>query len=81
MKYVNETGGSTMIVDIGARAPLLIISKKGMKRYIDGKKANEKDKKYTEYERRFKFGENVYVSNKNVTFTIIIKGDDGDNIR
>ena len=81
MKYVNETGESTMIVDIRARVPLLIISKKGMKRYIDGKKAKEKDKIYTEYERRFKFGENVYVSNKNVTFTIIIKGDDGDNIR
>ena len=46
VKYVNETGESTMIVDIGARVPLLIISKKGMKRYIDGKKANEKDKKY-----------------------------------
>ena len=54
MKYVNVTGGSTMIVDIGAEVPLLIVSKKGVKRYIDEKKVDIKDIKYSECEKKFK---------------------------
>ena len=46
IKHMNVTGGSTMIVDI--------VSKKGVKRYIDEKKVDIKDIKYSECEKKFK---------------------------
>ena len=74
VNFFNETGGSTMIMD--SAAPLSIVSAKSMRKYIDEKQVNVEDKEYTESEKIFRFGENVYVSKKKVTYPSVEKEDE-----
>ena len=58
-----------------------MVSEKWMKKYIDEKVVNEDELEYKNCVRRFRFGENVYLSTKEVRFPIIVKIEDRDYIK
>ena len=79
VRFVSETGGLKILVDSGA--PLSVVSEKWMKKYINEKVVDEKELEYRNCVRRVRFGENVYLSTKEVKFPLIVKVEDGDYIK
>ena len=79
LKFKSETRGLILIVDSGA--PLSIVSERGLKKYIEKKVVIEKDFQYKNCGRRFRFGENIYISMKEVKFPIVVKVEDGDFVK
>ena len=71
VRLVNEAKGMQMIVDSGA--PVLITTSKWMERYL--KKMEVKKDKITEKKcnRRFKMGENIYLSDKEIMLPVRMK--------
>ena len=58
-----------MIVD--SDAPLSLVSEKWMRKNINEKVVDENELEYRNFVRRFRFGENVYLSTKEVRFHIV----------
>ena len=71
VKGVKEAERLKMIVDSGA--PLYIVNERWMKKYIEEKEVSVEELEKTCCDRRFRFGENVYLSNSEIRFPIVIK--------
>ena len=67
-----------MLVDSGA--PVLIAPSKWIEKYLKEIELNKDDIIKKEYNRRFKMGENIYLSNKEITLPVRMKTDDHDFI-
>ena len=79
IRYVDELEGLRMIVDSGA--PMSIVIAGWLEKYL---KEMEVDARYIEEKscnRRFRFGEKVYKSHKEVTIPIVLKFRDEDYVR
>ena len=71
VRYVNESDGLKMIVDSGA--PMSIVSAGWLCKYLKEMEVDEKDVEEKSCNRRFRFGEKVYQSKKDVLMPIIMK--------
>ena len=79
IRLVNETKGMQMIVDSGA--PMSIATTKWMDRYLKSMEVKEDEITEKVCNRKFKMGENVYLSNREIALPIRIKTDSDDYIR
>ena len=75
VRFVSGTGGLKMIDD--SCALLSVVSEKWMRKYINEKVVDENELEYRNCVRRFRFGENVYLSTKEVKFPIVVEVEDG----
>ena len=76
---MSETIGCKMIVDTGP--PLIIVSKKWLKKYIGEKAVNEKDLECRNCLRILHCGEDLYLIMNKFKFTIVVKVEEGDYIK
>ena len=67
-----------MIVDSGA--PMSIVSDKCLDKYIEGMKVDREEIEKKICLKKFRFGENVYISIKEVMLPLIIRVQDGTYI-
>merc|ERR1712089_90541 len=79
VRYVNETKGIQMIVDSGA--PVSIATSKWMEKYLSEMEVNRDEITERECNRKFKMGENVYKSNRELTLPVRMRTDDDSFMR
>ncbi len=79
VRYVNEARGMQMIVDSGA--PVSIATSKWMEKYLKEMEVNKDEIKERESNRKFKMGENVYKSNRELTLPVRMRTDDDSFMR
>ena len=78
VRYVDEAKGMQMIVDSGA--PVSIATSKWMERYLKEMEVKKDDIIEKECNRRFKMGENIYLSDKEIMLPVRMKTDNDDFI-
>ena len=78
VRFVDEAKGMQMIVDSGA--PVSIATSKWMEKYLKEMEVNKDDIIEKECNRRFKMGENIYLSDKEITLPVRMKTDNDDFI-
>ena len=79
IRFVDEAKGMQMIVDSGA--PMSIATTKWMDRYLKSMEVKEDEITEKVCNRKFKMGENVYMSNREITLPVRMKTDSDDYIR
>ena len=79
IRLVNEAKGMQMIVDSGA--PMSITTTKWMDRYLKSMGVKENEISEKACNRKFKMGENVYLSNREIALPVRMKTDSDDYIR
>ena len=71
VRYVEETKGINMIVDSGA--PVSIATNKWMNGYLRAMKVNKEEIIEKECKRKFRMGENIYLSKQEITLPVRMK--------
>ena len=71
VSYVDEAKGMNMIVD--SSAPVLIATSKWMEKYLKTMGVKKEETNENECKRKFRMGENVYLSNREITLPIRIE--------
>merc|ERR1712089_31736 len=79
VRYVNETKGIQMIV--GSGAPVSIATSKWMEKYLNEMEVDRNEIIERECNRKFKMGENVYKSTKELTLPVRMRTDDDSFIK
>lgn len=79
VKYVNVGAEKIMLID--SSAPKSIVSKKWFAEYLKEAKVNGNEVKRRKCARRFRIGKTGYLSEKKVTFPVVMKTDRGDFVR
>merc|ERR1712002_169246 len=79
VRYVDEAKGMNMIVDSGA--PVSIATSKWMEKYLKTMGVKKEETTENECKRKFRMGENVYLSNKEITLPVRMKTESDDYIR
>ena len=79
VRYVNETKGIQMIVDSGA--PVSIATSKWMEKYLNEMEVDRNEITERECNRKFKMGENVYKSTKELMLPVRMRTDDDSFIK
>ena len=78
VRFVDESKGIQMIVD--SDAPVSIATSKWMERYLKEMEVKKDEIIEKKCNRRFKMGENIYLSDKEITLLVRMKTDDHDFI-
>ena len=76
MRYVNKTKGLQMIVDI--RAPMVKASSVQIDKYLKSREESKDEIIDKSFNRRFRMGENVLKSDKEITMPVVIEVRNGD---
>ena len=76
VRYVGEAKGMNMIVDSGA--PVSIATSKWMEKYLKTMRVKKEETTENECRRKFRMGENVYLSNRAITLPVRMKTDNDD---
>ena len=76
MRYVNKTKGLQMIVDI--RAPMVKASSVQIDKYLKSREESKDEIIDKNFDRRFRMGENVLKSDKEITMPVVIEVRNGD---
>ena len=79
VRYVNEAKGIQMIVDSGA--PVSIATSKWMEKYLKEMEVKKDEITEKECNRKFKMGENIYKSNRELTLPVRMRTDDDSFMR
>ena len=79
VRFVDEAKGMQMIVDSGA--PVSITTSKWMDRYLKNMEVKKDEMTEKECNRKFKMGENVYLSNREIMLPVRMKTENDDYIR
>ena len=79
VRYVDEAKGMNMIVDSGA--PVSIATSKWMEKYLKTMGVKKEETTENECKRKFRMGENVYLSNREITLPVRMKTENDDYIR
>merc|ERR1711881_5761 len=79
VRYVNETKGIQMIVDSGA--PVSIATSKWMEKYLNEMEVDRNEITERECNRKFKMGESVYKSTKELTLPVRMRTDDDSFVK
>merc|ERR1712002_653612 len=79
VRYVDETKDINMIVDSGA--PVSIATSKWMEKYYKTMGVKKEEIVENECKRKFRMGENVYISKKEITLPVRMKTESDDYIR
>ena len=79
VRYIDEAKGMNMIVDSGA--PVSIATSKWMEKYLKTMGVKKEETTENECKRKFSMGENVYLSNREITLPVRMKTDCDDYIR
>ena len=76
VRFVDEAKGMNMIVDSGA--PVSITTSKWMEKYLKNMEVKKDEITENECKRKFRMGENIYLSNREITLPVRIKTDNGN---
>ena len=79
VRFVDEAKGMQMIVD--SDAPVSIATSKWMEKYIKNMEVKKDEITENECKRKFKMGENIYLSNREITLPVRMKTEKDDYIR
>ena len=79
IRYVDEAKGMQMIVD--NFTPKFIATNKWMDKYLKSMEVKENEISEKVCNRKFKMGENVYLSNREIALPVRMKTNSDDNIR
>ena len=79
VRFVDEAKGMNMIVDSGA--PVSIATSGWMEKYLKNMEVRKEEITENECKRKFRMGENIYLSNREITLSVGMKTEKDDYIR